>query len=535
MNVRPTLATVSLALVLASPLSATVRTWTGTTSATWSTPSNWVDPAMMPGVPVAGDDLVFPAGAPILTTTNDLSLGIVFKSLAFQVAGYTIQGNAFSLSGGIVSAGGGVGSTVQPVVSLAASQMFSTVAGSSLTLSGGVATSTSILTLDVNGVITISGPITGNGDLVKIGTGNLVLSANGSFTGTTAVNQGILTVSSSGALGTAAGGTSVTAGAALHVLGGINVGDPLTLQGTGIANDGVLHNVGGSNTWSGTIQLANATSDTAIGVDPAQTLTITGVVSAPGPGMLRKIGAGTLVLNAANTYLGVTSVESGVVNIRSNAALGNPASGTVVASGAALELQGPLTTLEPLTASGTGIGGTGALRNVSSLNSILGSVTLAASTMIDTAPASTLSLFGVVDGPGDLVKTGTGTLMANAANTYTGATSVTAGVFRLQNGSALGATSTGTTVANGAALELVSVNVGAEPLTIAGSGPTTFGAIRDTGNCSWAGPITLTGTTTVDDGSAELHLSGAISGPFALTKGGGGTLRLSGSSTYSGG
>ncbi len=89
-----------------------------------------------------------------------------------------------------------------------------------------------------------------------------------------------------------------------------------------------------------------------------------------------------------------------------------------------------------------------------------------------------------------LSKSELGTATLSGANTYTGATTVSAGVLRASNPEALGATSTGTTVANGAALE-ITTSINAEPLTLNGSGISNGGALRNiSGDNSYAGLIT---------------------------------------------
>ena len=81
--------------------------------------------------------------------------------------------------------------------------------------------------------------------------------------------------------------------------------------------------------------------------------------------------SGTLILAGANDYNGLTRVVQGALLVQHANALGSTATGTVVLDGAAVQISRNSSTLaettvagEPLTLSGTGIFGTGALRNV---------------------------------------------------------------------------------------------------------------------------------------------------------------------------
>ena len=90
-------------------------------------------------------------------------------------------------------------------------------------------------------------------------------------------------------------------------------------------------------------------------------------------------------MSGNNDYTGATTVSVGVLNIQHANALGTTANGTSVTSGAALQIQGGITTAaEALAIDGTGIGATGALRNISGNNTYAGAITSSA------PPASTL-------------------------------------------------------------------------------------------------------------------------------------------------
>jgi autotransporter-associated beta strand protein len=190
-------------------------------------------------------------------------------------------------------------------------------------------------------------------------------------------------------------------------------------------------------------------------------------------------GSGKLILSGNNTYNRLF-VNNGEVEARSNTALGNNA--TTVATGAALQLSNNLSAANALTVSGSGVGGTGAIRNLSGANTLSGAVTLGASTTLG-AEAGNLTLSGTVSGLGvNLATTGAGNLtLSNTLNLTTG--SLIAG-------------SSGT-------------------VTLSGSGNNTVaGATVNSGTLLLAktgGATALSGTVTIGDGTGTdtLRLSGS--------------------------
>ncbi|MDB2614371.1 autotransporter-associated beta strand repeat-containing protein, partial [Chlamydiales bacterium] len=138
----------------------------------------------------------------------------------------------------------------------------------------------------VSGDLGWDGVISGAGILTKNGSGTLSLSSAGNtYTGGTRLNEGIISIGSTGQLGTA----TVT----------FNSGN---LQAT--------EDLIGVNAYSNLIDLL--TTGTII-VDATKTLEWTGVIEGDGLGTLVKEGAGKLILTAANTYDGGTIVSAGVL------------------------------------------------------------------------------------------------------------------------------------------------------------------------------------------------------------------------------
>ena len=268
---------------------------------------------------------------------------------------------------------------------------------------------------------------------------------------------------------------------------------------------------------------------------------------------LTKNGTGTVTLSASNTYVGSTTISGGVLNIQNASALGTIAGSTTVSGSTALEIQGGISTAEPLTIGGTGIGSTGAIRNISGSNNITATVQLNAESYIQSdAGTLTLSATNAINGTnhsltlkgaGDgivsgTITTGSGTLSKSnggkwtlsGANTYTGATSITGGVLNIQNATALGTTSGGVTVS--AALELQNnITVGNESLSLTGGGISSNGALRNiSGTNEYQGSITLTGNTIIQCDAGTLNLTNAntITGTFTLNLEGAGNINITG-------
>ena len=154
-------------------------------------------------------------------------------------------------------------------------------------------------------------------------------------------------------------------------------------------------------------------------------------------------------------------------------------------------------------------------------------------------------------------------VLLNQENTYTGATTVNANATaRASHANAFGTTAGGVSVTSGGAIELSGgTAIGAETLTLNGTGISSAGALRNTsGNNSWAGAITLGSnarinsdqdTLTLDvasgnavsgsdlnitfGGAGNVSVADAISlGTGTLTKDGNGILTLSAANSYSG-
>jgi autotransporter-associated beta strand protein len=162
----------------------------------------------------------------------------------------------------------------------------------------------------------------------------------------------------------------------------------------------------------------------------------------------------------------------------------------------------------------------------------------------DGAAFPDLQIDATVLGAGHLRKTGPGQMWLATANTYSGLTTVAQGALSVLHPNSLGGAATGTTVNEGATLELNFAGTMPEPLAIRGTGFAGNGALGVFNTVTLRTPqpsifaaidLTTNATIGVAPGS-QLTVDGTISGAGHLTKAGAGTLWFGGNdhNTYSG-
>ena len=597
-------------LLLAHASQAVVWTWTGNGgNSNWSTGGNW----NLGSGPTSSTttDLIFAGsnntGTALIPLNQNIASPFQLNNLTFASGSgsFFLGGGAltFTGTGRIIQQDSANAQSIANIISA------STNAQVVLTLAG-----------NGSGVMTLSGAInagSGNRDyaVTKTGTSTFSLSGTNDYNGLTTISGGVLNIRNSSALGSFVAGTTVATGAALQIQGNVAVGtEALTLNGAGVASDGAFRNISGNNSFAGPITLGSAStiaSDSGtltlngninnggflVTESGAGNVTITSVIS--GNGGLTKTGTGTLTLSgaASNTYTGPTTVNQGTLILAKpvNAidpaiTIGGAGSTATVQLNAAFQLYGAATTINAggqlnlnnfneyigtLTISGgsiiTGSGllylGTGITNNANSATSILtGNYSFSTNQVFTIASGSTPTGEDVIISGSmaeylvgaTLTKQGAGRLVLSGANSYTGLTTISGGVLNIQNATALGTTAGGTTVSNGAALQIQgNITVGNESLTLNGSGIGSTGAFRNiSGNNSFAGSISLASATTITSDAGTLTLTGGITGGLFTTtfagagniaengaitglggivKTGGGTLTLAGPNTFLGG
>ena len=296
-----------------------------------------------------------------------------------------------------------------------------------------------------------------------------------------------------------------------------------TVAGGGYANtfnfDGGTLQAGTNNTaflqnlTTASVQAGGAIIDTqSFNVTIPQSLT-SGTASGTPDGGLTKLGTGTLIVTGTNTYTGPTTVNAGLLEAATVAALPgyNAAGKVMVASGATLAAN---------------VGGTGQW-TAAELNTLRGDATFnkGSALGIDTTAATGGFLYASnVSGSLGLTKLGGNQLTLTGTNTYTGTTTVDAGILELG--------STGALPTGGA----VTVNSGGTLAVPTSLYPTSaaLNSVRSSANITFNAGSAF----GVDTGSSatDFTYSSNLSGPAGVTKLGSGTgaLILSGASTYTG-
>ena len=326
---------------------------------------------------------------------------------------------------------------------------------------------------DASYVATIDAKLGGTAGINKTAAGTVVLTADNTYTGGTQISVGTVSVSKDSNLGDSAGDLTL-AGGTLLATSGFTSGRDVAIDQHG-----------------GTINVADVTAP----------LTLSGTVADAGghAGMLTKTGAGTLVLSGNNSYSGGTAVLAGSVSVGADANLG-AASGGVMLNGGTLMATAGFSTGRSVT-----LGNSGGTIDVQG-----GGATLtAAGTFVNAASQV-----------GSLTKTGAGTLVMVADNTYSGPTTISEGTLQVGNSGNTGSLKGDVAVAGGANFNVMR------------NADWTFGGtLSGDGNFNQTG----TGTTTLTaDSSGFKGASAVTAGGLSVTGKLGGALSVSGNGTLTG-
>jgi autotransporter-associated beta strand protein len=472
------------------------------------------------------------AGTNTLTLASPISGGT--GSLTISGTANVILNSANTFTGGLTL---NVGNLKQGVANSLGS------ANGTLTLNSG--------TLDLNGIATGLGTLTGTGGFITSATATTLTLGNNNATG------GNFAGSISGSIALTKTGTGI------QTLSGNNPYTGLTTVSAGTLRSGADNAIGNGDltlnggtldlqTYSDSIAALTLTSGTisgSTGLLTANSYSLTsGNISARIGGAsaaLAKSGSAynnTATLSGANTYGGATTLgtTSGSIIIAHNDALGNTPAVDVIGTGAALVLADGITvTGKPVTVRGTGANnnstgsfGGSLTTNSSATATWTGSVTLGDTNgRLGAGTSGTLNISGPILGSGAnqslSLSSGSGatigTVVLSGANNFTGNLSIVRGNLKLGAANTLPATAIIDVGSATTATENTTFDLNGFSQTLAGLKRTSTNTTQvSTVTNSSATPATLTLNQTT-----ALAYSGRITGNLILAKSGAGTLTLS--------
>ena len=468
-----------------TPLTITANavTWDGGASDNkWTSNTNWTGDI---GPGYIGDSVTFDTGNQL---TTDMNTNYSVTNLTFNVGAgaFTIgssTGSTLTSGGGITNNSASTETLNVPVV-VGAAQTFNAVSGN-LTLNTNISLGGNTLTVDGTANTAIGGVISGTAGIAKNGSGTLLLSGVNTYgnngASDTSVNVGVLAIGNNLALGTSR----------------LNIGNGGTVQSADTSAHTLTNNLnfgsgaGGNVIFGGTGNLkltgaANNGTDKILTVNNPQT-ELSGAMS--GASGRTVAGTGILILSAANTYSSFTTINSGAT-----LQLGNGSTNGSLATSSTIDDEGTL------------------IFNRSDA--------LVQGSQFSGAP---------ITGGGSIVQAGAGTTTLNAANTYSGSTTVDNGeLFITPLYQAGGNVSVADGAKFGISASSVSNSATIGSLTLGTIGATTldfsYGFAGNPTNAALvAGAVTVNGTSTIRVGGSfvvgafpVLNYS-SLSGAFAST------------------
>ena len=299
-----------------------------------------------------------------------------------------------------------------------------------------------------------------------------------------------------------------------------------------------------------------------------------------------KVGTSKLILSGSSNYTGTTMVNAGILNIQNDGALGTSSMITLNAVNTLLELE---STAAPINIESTPIKINGGLvnypfeystlKNISGDNIWTSNIILNGNSVISidagtfvvnsisgstnnlqfTGNGGTIYTNGTINiGTSTLQKIGSSVLVLQKENFYSGITSISGGIVKIENERVFG-TTTKINIYNTGSLELANgLTITGVPIYLSAYGLNNTGGLRNiSGTNTWNGPITfasttarinsddgtlllpnnLNGNTTSDyinfGGSGIISIDGIIGSGF-ITKDGLGTLKLNALNTTNG-
>ena len=401
-------------------------------------------------------------------------------SLALNGSSLVLRGGSHTEVVGSLSLGNFTGSTILRDQGTAKISLGAMTTGTMSTLMISDSNIAATTTANVNGILPLGRVVVGNHFAANDGTNNIV-AYSGYNTATTAGG------SSDTAIQELSGGGTMAATLRGYAIRLVNDGESNVLElgsrNLEVVNNSTLLYAGGGNnqyTINGTGSLTSASTDQPFVINTFTGTTL--IVNAKIVGRngnttgIVKAGEGTLVVgssNSTNISNGISYIQQGVLRLANDTGLGATTAGTVVQNGAALELANNISVgAEALTITGLGMANGGVLRNYAGINSWGGAITIGAGGARINSDVDSMTLTGgvvtslfnnvtfggegntsvsntAISGAGNIIKDGAGKLTLSGSNTYTGSTTVSAGMLAITGTGSINSSS-GIMVASGA-------------------------------------------------------------------------------------
>ncbi|PVR42814.1 autotransporter-associated beta strand repeat-containing protein, partial [Salmonella enterica] len=408
---------------------------------------------------------------------------------------------------------------------------------------------------------TLDNNVTGEGQIVKSGSDELIVTGDNTYSGGTTITGGILAAKDAASLGS--GDVDIAENAKLELSQG-TLDNNVTGEGQIVKSGSDELIVTGANDYSGGTTISGGT----LIADHADSLGIGAVANSgvlqvgegelentlSGTGSLVKTGTGELTLNGDNDYSGGTTIDDGVLIADNADSLG---SGDIDNSGVLQVGEGELKN----TLSGTGSLvkiGTGEL-TLNGDNDYSGGTTISDGTLIanhaDSLGTGAIDNSGVLQvgegelentlsGAGSLVKTGTGELTLSGDNSYSGGTTISDGTLIADHADSLGSGDIDNSgvlkVGEGELKNTLSgsgslVKTGTGELTLSGDNNTYFGDTTIAGGTLIAANVNALGSGNIDNsGTLMLDANGAFELANVTTHSGATTALAAGSTLDAG-
>jgi fibronectin-binding autotransporter adhesin len=417
-----------------------------------------------------------------------------------------------------------------------------------------------------SGTFTLGGARSGSGNLIKEGTGTLLLTNSSSVVGEVRINDGRLTY---GAGNPIVGGSLVKVGDGTGTAGSATLFLDASTGGTfaldvEVASDGLL--------WQGNNRLVRIESLSGVGETRLNTAvgngfdfngngasnnsTYSGIVTGgiqvanmdrASGSRINKTGSSTLTLTASNSFVARTFIADGTLVAANDYALGlgtAMSNATYVSGFGNLGLISNVVVSEPLFLNSRG-SELGAVHSLAGSNRLTGPISMgwsggslvATNGSVGAAAGSVLVITSAITGTNassGMFKLGQGTVILQGASTYLGATVAEAGTLRLAAVS--NALSGNLQILTNATVTLAAANQIADTSAVTNSGGLIeLGANSDTvasfsmsgGSINGSGTLTAA-TYALTGGTVNANLGGG-----ALTKTGSGTATIAAGRTAS--